>query len=96
MLYSFSNFYTREEIIHWIISLILNIFPNCGFIESNRTHIITFCSEMPIPKLITFDAHLTERDGLIITIKKLEFRNWKSLAFLWLRTILSKARKTTL
>ena len=40
MLYSFSNFHTREEIIHWIISLILNIFLNCGFIESHRTHII--------------------------------------------------------
>ena len=52
MLYSFSNFHTREEIIHWIISLILNIFLNCSFIESHRTHIITFRPEMPIPKLV--------------------------------------------
>ena len=33
MLYSFSNFHTREEIIHWIISLTLNTFLNCGFIK---------------------------------------------------------------
>ena len=49
MLYSFSNFHTREEIIHWIISLIFNIFLNCGFIESHRTHIIkriVSCIEM--------------------------------------------------
>ncbi|ORP00632.1 hypothetical protein B7697_01465 [Streptococcus mitis] len=32
MLYSFSNFHTREEIIHWIISLILTTFLNCSFI----------------------------------------------------------------
>ena len=52
MLYSFSNFHTREEIIHWIISLILNIFLNCGFIKPYCTYIITFCPEMPIPKLV--------------------------------------------
>ena len=51
MLYSFSNFHTREEIIHWIISLILNIFLNCGFIESNRTHIITFHQKCRFPNL---------------------------------------------
>ena len=52
MLYSFSNFYTREEIIHWIISLILDVFPYRGFIKTYCTHIITFCPEMPIPKLV--------------------------------------------
>ena len=52
ILYSFSNFHTREEIIHWIISLILDIFLNCGFIKSYCTHIITFRPEMPIPKLV--------------------------------------------
>ena len=51
MLYSFSNFHTREEIIHWIISLILNIFLNCGFIELYCTQIITVRPEMPIPNL---------------------------------------------
>ena len=52
MLSSLSNFHTREEIIHWIISLILTIFLNCGFIKSYCTHIITFRPEMPIPKLV--------------------------------------------
>ena len=52
MLYSFSNFHTREEIIHWIISLILNLFLNCGFIKSHRTYIITFRLEMLNPKLV--------------------------------------------
>ena len=52
MIYSFSNFHTREEIIHWIISLILAIFLNCGFIKPYCTYIITFCPEMPIPKLV--------------------------------------------
>ena len=52
MFYSFLNFHTREEIIHWIISLILDIFPNCGFIKSHCTHIITFCPEMPVPKFV--------------------------------------------
>ena len=46
------KFYTREEIIHWIISLILDIFLNCGFIKPYCTYIITFCPEMPIPKLV--------------------------------------------
>ena len=50
MPYSFSNFYTREKIIYWIISLILNLFLNCGFIDC--TYIITFRPEMPIPKLV--------------------------------------------
>ena len=45
-------FYTREEIIHWIISLILDIFPYCGFIKPYCTHVITFRPEMSIPKLI--------------------------------------------
>ena len=51
MPYSFSNFYTREEIIYWIISLILNLFLYCGSIKSYCTHIVTFRPEIPIPKL---------------------------------------------
>ena len=46
------NFQTREEIIHWIISLILNIFLNCGFIKPYCTYIITFCPEMTVSKFI--------------------------------------------
>ena len=52
MPYSFSNFYTREEIIYWIISLILNLFLNCGSIKSYCTHVVTFHPKIPIPKLI--------------------------------------------
>ena len=52
MLYSFSNFHTHEAIIHWIISLILTIFLNCGFIKPHRTYIITFRPKISIPKLV--------------------------------------------
>ena len=52
ILYSFSNFHTREEIILQIISLIQRIFFNCSFIKFHRTYIITFCPEMSIFKLV--------------------------------------------
>ena len=52
MSHLFSNFYTREEIIYWIISLILNLFLYCDSIKSYCTYIITFRPEIPIPKLI--------------------------------------------
>ena len=73
MLYSFSNFHTREEIIHWIISLILNIFLNCGFIKPYCTHIITFRPEMAITKLVlevgAFIEHLSNIMSALLPFK---------------------------